>query len=112
MKRLLVLASALACAMLVAPVAAEEKTIAGEVIDMKCGQGTGHEACATACVRRGEPVGIKTADGTVYLVVGDFTADKNTKLVEFVAKQVEATGEVGDASGQKTIAISKIALKK
>jgi hypothetical protein len=96
-----------------APVSAQdkEKTIQGEVIDIKCHKGKGHEACATSCVRRGEAAGIKVGE-EVYMIVGDFTADKNAKLVEFVAKDVEATGEIGEADGHKTIKVSKIALAK
>ena len=90
-----------------APVSAEEKTIRGEVIDIKCHQGKGHEACATSCVKRGEQAGIKVGED-IYLIVGDFTADKNAKLVEFVAKDVDATGEIGEADGHKTIKVSKI----
>jgi hypothetical protein len=97
-----------------APIAAqapEEKTIKGEVIDVKCHQGKGHEACATSCVRGGEAAGIKVGD-EVYMIVGEFTADKNAKLIEFVAKDVEATGTIGEQDGHKTIAITRIALAK
>ncbi len=96
-----------------APVAAQdkEKTIRGEVIDIKCHQGKGHEACATRCVKSGQAAGIKVGE-EVYMIVGDFTADKNAKLVEFVAKDVDATGEIGEAEGHKTIKVSKIALAK
>ena len=89
--------------------AMEEKTIKGEVIDMKCHQGKGHEQCATSCVRRGEAAGIKVGDD-VYMIVGDYTNDKNAKLVEFVAKDVEATGEIGEADGHKTIKVTAIKL--
>lgn len=88
-----------------------EKTITGEVIDTKCHQGKGHEACATRCVRGGAPAAIKVGD-EVYVIVGDFAADNNAKIVEFVAKDVEATGVIGEADGHKTINVSKIALKK
>ena len=100
--------------LVLAPVAAQdktEKTITGEVIDIKCHQGKGHEACATSCVKRGEAAGIKVGE-EVYMIVGDFTADKNAKLVEFVAKDVTATGEIGQADGHKTIKVTKIALAK
>ena len=83
--------------LVMAPMAAqapEEKTIKGEVIDVKCGKGKGHEACATSCVRRGEAAGIKVGE-EVYMIVGDFTADKNAKLVEFVAKDVEVAHPSG-----------------
>jgi len=92
-----------------APVAAQEKTISGEVIDVKCGKGKGHEDCAGQCVRRGQEVGIKVGD-EVYVITGDYTADKNAKLIEFVAKDVDATGEIGEADGHKTIKVTAIKL--
>lgn len=92
------------------PVSAEEKTIKGEVIDVKCGKGKGHEQCATQCARRGQDVGIKVGD-EVYVITGDFTADKNAKLIEFVAKDVEATGEISEGDhGHKTIKVTAIKL--
>ena len=97
-----------------APVSAQqdaEKTIKGEVIDLKCHQGKGHETCAASCVRRGEAAGIKVGD-EVYMIVGAWTAEKNAKLVEFVAKDVEATGKIGEKDGHKTIEVTKIALVK
>ncbi len=95
------------------PVAAQdkaEKTIKGEVIDVKCGKGKGHEQCATQCVRGGTEVGIKVGD-EVFVITGDYTADKNAKLIEFVAKDVEATGEITEGDhGHKTIKVSAIKL--
>lgn len=113
MKRLSLFAAAAALTMIAwspsVSAAMEEKTIKGEVIDMKCHQGKGHEGCATSCVRRGEAAGIKVGD-EVYMIVGDYTNDKNAKLVEFVAKDVEATGEIGEADGHKTIKVTAIKL--
>ena len=101
-------------ALVMAPVSAQqeaEKTLKGEVIDVKCHEGKGHEACATSCVRRGEQAGLKVGD-EVYMLVGAFAADKNAKLVEFVAKDVEVTGKIGEKDGHKTIDVSKISLAK
>ena len=114
MRRFAPYALALAmAAFTMAPVSAtqEEKTLKGEVIDVKCHQGKGHEACATSCVKRGEAAGLKVGD-EVYMLVGAFAADKNAKLVEFVAKDVEVTGKIGEKDGHKTIDVSKISLAK
>jgi hypothetical protein len=56
-------------------------------------------------------MGILAADG-VYTIAGDYTADKNAKLIEFVAKKVEATGEVAEVDGQKTITVTSMKLAK
>ena len=41
----------------------------------------------------GPPVGIMTADA-IYTITGDYAANSNAKLLEFVAKKVEVTGTV------------------
>src|SRR5512142_2488600 len=104
---------ALACLMAV-PVAAETKTVKGEVIDVKCytkdntQKGADHADCALSCAKKGGPVGVLTEDGTVYVITGNYTADNNKKILPFVAKNVSVTGNVGEADGQKTIAATKI----
>lgn len=97
--------------------AAQEKTIKGEVVDLDCytkdakNVGKTHEQCALSCAREGKPQGILAADG-VYLIAGDYAKDKNAKLIQFVAKVVEAKGEVTEKDGQKTITLTSIALAK
>jgi hypothetical protein len=92
--------------------AAKETTITGEVIDVKCGQGIGHEECATKCVRGGQAAGIKNKDG-VYTVVGAYAENKNEKLMPFVAKNVTAKGTVAkDKDGKLTIDVASITAAK
>jgi hypothetical protein len=100
------------------PAFAADVTIKGEVVDIACavdkkdaGKGAAHAACAMSCAKRGQPVGILTADA-IYTVTGDYAADKNAKLLDFVAKQVSVTGEVTEKDGVKSInAKSIIAVK-
>ncbi|HYN10453.1 MAG TPA: hypothetical protein VES67_23900 [Vicinamibacterales bacterium] len=88
--------------------AAKETTITGEVIDVKCGQGIGHEECATQCARKGLPAAIKNKEG-VYTIIGAYAADKNEKLMPFVAKNVTAKGTVAkDKDGKLTIDVTSI----
>ena len=105
-----------ACAVVVAAaagVAAEPHTIAGEVIDVRCFEkaadnaGDAHVDCALSCARRGATLGIRTADG-VYTITGEYTAEMNRRLIEFVARTVEATGEVSERDGRRTIRIREI----
>jgi hypothetical protein len=100
-----------------APMLAAETTIKGEVIDVKCYNqdhsqvGKDHEQCALSCARRGNQMGILTSDG-VYLIAGDYSKENNKKLIEFVAKQVQAKGEVTEKDGQKTITVAAMTLAK
>jgi len=100
-----------------AVVLAAEKTVTGEVIDVQCytkdaaNVGKDHEACALSCAKRGNPMGILASDG-VYLIAGDYTKENNKRLIEYVAKKVEAKGEVTEKDGKKTITVTSIAAAK
>ena len=109
-------AGAAVVAALAMPVAAADMTVKGEVVDVACstskkegGRGAAHANCAMSCAKGGQPVGILTADA-VYTVVGDYAADKNAKLLDFVAKNVIVTGEVTEKDGVKSINVKSIKL--
>lgn len=96
--------------------AASDMTVKGEVVDVACstakkdaGKGAGHANCAMVCARKGQPVGILTADA-VYNVVGDYAANNNAKLLDFVARNVIVTGEVTEKDGVKSINVKSIKL--
>jgi hypothetical protein len=101
---------------LAVPAAASDMTVKGEVVDVACsiskkaaGKGAGHASCAMVCAKKGQPVGILTADA-VYTVTGDYAAGNNAKLLDFVAKNVIVTGEVSEKDGQKLINVKSIKL--
>lgn len=103
-------------AALVMPVFAADMTVKGEVVDIACavgkkdaGKGDGHAACAMSCAKSGQPVGVLTADA-IYTVTGDYAANKNAKLLDFVAKKVIVTGEVTEKDGVKSINVKSIKL--
>jgi hypothetical protein len=114
MRKILALtAGAALVAALAAPLVAQT-TVKGEVVDVACavkkapgGKGADHAGCAMACAKKGAPVGVMTADA-IYTITGDYTANNNAKLLEFVAKQVEVTGTVTEKDGQKMIAVTSI----
>ena len=96
-----------------AAAAASTQTVKGELVDVACTmkdankKGADHADCAMGCAKKGGPVGILTADG-VYTITGDYTNNKNEKLLEFVAKNVEATGHVSEKDGKKEIHLESI----
>ena len=98
------------------PAIAADMTIKGEVVDIACatskkeaGTGAAHAACAMVCAKKGQPVGILTADA-IYAVTGDYTANTNAKLLDFVAKSVIVTGAVTEKDGVKSINVKSIKL--
>ena len=115
MRKIFVLvAGAAVMAVLASSTMTAQTTVKGEVVDVACatkkapgGKGADHAGCAMGCAKKGQPVGIMTADA-IYTVTGDYAANNNAKLLDFVAKQVEVTGTVTEKDGQKTIAIKTI----
>lgn len=103
-------------AALAMPAFAADMTVKGEVVDIACstskkeaGKGAGHAGCAMVCAKKGQPVGILTAD-SVYTVTGDYAANSNAKLLDFVAKNVIVSGTVTEKDGVKSINVKSIKL--
>jgi hypothetical protein len=101
---------------LAVPLFAAEMTIKGEVVDVACstdkkeaGRGAAHASCAMVCAKKGQPVGILTADA-VYTVTGDYAANNNAKLLDFVAKNVIVTGTVSEKDGVRSMNVKSIKL--
>jgi hypothetical protein len=92
----------------------KQVTIKGEVIDQPCyegkngARGEAHKGCAMACAKRGNQMAIVDESNTVYSITGDYAANKNEKLIPFVAEMVVATGVVTEKDGKKSIAVSSI----
>lgn len=63
------------------------------------------------CAKSGQPVGLLTADA-IYTLTGDYAANQNAKLLDFVAKSVEITGDVTEKDGQKMLNVKSIKLAK
>ena len=117
MRNLISIAATAAClAALMVPAFAADMTIKGEVVDIACatskkeaGKGPAHATCAMVCAKKGQPIGVMTADA-IYTVTGDYTANTNAKLLDFVAKTVIVTGTVTEKDGVKSINVKSIKL--
>jgi hypothetical protein len=118
MRKLLTSVALTFVAVAVAPAFEAEVTIRGEVVDVSCaiskesgGRGDAHAACALACARKGQPVGVMTADA-IYELTGDYAAGNNARLLDFIAKQVTVTGELSERDGRKLVNVRSIALAR
>ena len=93
-------------------------SVTGEVIDMACyfddgGSGPGHAACASRCIASGLPVGLKTNDGTIYLLIGKPIPPSpqpgpkheslNAQLASYAAKTVTVSGTIVSQKGTSVI---------
>jgi hypothetical protein len=96
---------------------APAKNVTGEVVDMGCylgheAHGAKHIACATKCISNGMPMGLLTADGSLYLLTLDHdNADPYNKLKSMAGKTVTVTGPVNTRAGMKGIDVTAVAAK-
>lgn len=91
---------------------AQEVTVTGEVLDMACyldhgAQGQDHKACATKCISSGLPVGIKTADGQTYLLIGEHKP-MNDELAQYAAQTITVHGKLVTRDGFQMIENAQI----
>jgi hypothetical protein len=105
----------------IVPASALTMTVTGQVVDLVCyarnkaNTGLDHDegrACAMACVKwEGNPVGVVTADGKVYQLTGDITANNNTKVAPLLAKTVTVTGDVSEKDGMTMLSANATDVK-
>ena len=92
---------------------AQEILVTGEVLDMTCYiasnlSGPDHAECARVCIRSGEPAGIKTKDGKVYLLTGEPGQSINAKLAEYAAQVVTIKGRQTMRDGFAQLQVEEI----
>jgi hypothetical protein len=89
-------------------------TVRGEILDMACfvshaAKGPDHAACAKRCVKGGQPMGLLTEDGTVYLLYADHKdASAFEEAKEYAGASVEITGKQAAQAGIKGIEVHKV----
>lgn len=94
-------------------VAADESTITGQIVYVNCylkfndTTSDGYTACSAESTRRGQSLALIAADG-MYIVKGDWTKNKNEKLMPFIDQKVVATGEVTQVADKKLIKIADV----
>jgi len=89
-------------------------TLTGEVLDMSCfmaheGKGSDHKKCASKCVLGGTPMGLLTADGTVYLLLEMHGKDKPYKAAQQLAgMSAKVTGTKAARGGITAILLETV----
>lgn len=85
---------------------ARAKTISGEVVDVSCflqlgKRGEAHIPCGQQCVRNGQPIGVLTDSGRLYLVVPeehhprrDGEVNIRERFAELMGKRIRISGMV------------------
>ena len=89
-------------------------TVKGEILDMACYLGHGamgikHQQCALMCLKGGQPMGLRTADGKVYLLVASHKDGKPFEEAKgYAADQVEVTGPLFQRNGISAIEVDTV----
>jgi hypothetical protein len=89
----------------------KEMTVKGEVLDLACyvsndAQGGEHSKCAVKCVKSGQPMGLKAADGTVYVLFADHDdASAYDSAKDFAGQEVELKGVMSSRGGLEGITV-------
>ena len=72
-----------------------------------------HKACAQACVKKGQALGILTDDDGFRQIVGGMSNNNFAKMVQWIGRRVEVTGTSSrDAFSARYIDITKISATK
>ena len=121
-KSLVGLAATAFVATLGSPAFAKMETVTGVLVDQACyladraNMKQKHamkngpvENCATSCAKKGEPVAVVTPAGKMYVVIGQYTANKNRILIGYMTHTVAMTGDVSTGKdGSATISAISI----
>ncbi len=117
-------AAAAALAVIASPAAAEPSrvTVTGEVIDTWCYfsgvmggpdavVGSAHHTCALWCAAGGIPVGVRSDDGTVYMVLkweGDPNVAGGDMMLDVQSDRVTADGAVFERDGLRYLVVERV----
>ena len=94
---------------------ARAQTITGEVVDVSCWlqlgkRGQAHIPCGQKCVRNGQPIGLLTDQGHLYLIIPeehhprrDGNASVKERFAELMARRVRVRGMVAKANDYRAI---------
>ena len=89
-------------------------SVKGEVVDMWCymesgEHGPSHKACATACVKGGNPIGIVDSKGDIYIAAGlqDHQPARDL-LANKMSEQVTATGTLVTKGGLRMLFVQSV----
>jgi len=95
------------------PPAKVEVTVMGEVVDLYCWisaglRGEDHRACAVACAKAGQPIGLVDDKGMAYILLGQDKHKGYEGIADKMADLVTVKGQLVERGGLKAIVVSEI----
>jgi len=82
-------------------------TVTGEIIDLSCylqvgKHGEKHKACGTKCIQNGEPIGLLTKTGAVYLLMAEEHDPRRDGQTTFRQAAADNFAKIMEVSGTET----------
>ena len=89
------------------PLGGKVVTVTGEIIDLSCylqlgKHGEKHKACGTKCIANGQPIGLLTKQGGVYLLMEEEHDPRRDGLTEFRKAAGDHFAHVMEVTGTET----------
>jgi hypothetical protein len=83
---------------------AKEATIVGEIIDFSCylqvgKRGEAHRSCAQKCLQAGQPIGLMTSDGTLYMLMEEEHDPRRDGQTNFRQAAIQHTAHIMEVTG-------------
>ena len=83
---------------------AKEATVVGEIIDFSCylqigKHGEKHRSCAQKCFQNGQPIGLLTKDGTLYMLMEEEHDPRRDGLTNFRQAAVDHASHIMEVTG-------------
>ena len=100
------------------PVPGKVMTITGEIIDLSCylqvgKHGGKHRDCGQKCLKAGQPIGLLTKEGDVYLLMEEEHDPRRDGMTNFrqaaidhMAYVMEVTGTLSEVDGQRALFVT------
>ena len=100
------------------PLTGKVTTLVGEIVDYSCylqvgKHGAKHRDCGQKCLKNGQPIGLLTSDGKLYLLMEeehDPRRDGQTNFrqaaIDHMAYIMEVTGTLTETQGQRALYVS------
>lgn len=97
---------------------AKVTTVTGEILDFSCylqigKHGEKHRACAQKCFSAGQPIGLLTEDGTLYMLMEeehdlrrDGQTDFRKAAIEHASHIMEVSGTLSEHGGYKALYVT------
>ena len=100
------------------PLPAKVTTLVGEIVDFSCylqvgKHGEVHRACGQKCVNTGQPIGLLTSDGNLYMLMEEEHDPRRDGLTDFrkaasehMAHIMEVNGTLSSHAGYKALFVT------